>query len=258
VTETLRIKGWLAAEAEPDEWNALGRESVGGRLFLFRTRDAWTLVRVRHSTAYGDSGEPEDGHGYVATATYPDLNALREDLWRDGRQRDWRALAQAGFRTDADLTRLWTPVQIDLDLDKASVHRRDLGVRGDLRGVAGWEAEALDLAVTRLEELGFIVLEPTTDHRRFFPRDLLEGWSGNVVVGAVVVARYGYRADLVVAVDGAGEVYTRTPDVGSDPGEPRHRPPRPLTDEEGRRVEEAYDRRRTEQLRRDFGEEARR
>jgi len=161
---------------------------------------------------------------------------------------------------DPDLTALWTPVRIDHELhDKASVLRRELGVHGQRRREPDWPVEALGIAVDRLEELGFVVLQVAQDYRQVFGRGLGRGWEsgGNPIAGALVVAKYGYRAQLVVAVDGAGEVYVRTADGGFDPGERRRYPPRSLTKPEWRKVEEVYQRRRSEQFRRLEEEEER-
>ncbi|HSR23413.1 MAG TPA: hypothetical protein VLW53_07670, partial [Candidatus Eisenbacteria bacterium] len=88
-----------------------------------------------------------------------------------------------------------------------------------------------------LEEIGFVVLSSTDEPLTLFPRRLLRHWS-NTLVGAATVAGHRHRADVVVAVDGAGEVFTRTADSTFDPGAHREHPPRPLSDREAQRVEE--------------------
>jgi hypothetical protein len=95
------------------------------------------------------------------------------------------------------------------------------------------------LAVDRLWEIDFVVLRSEVDHRKVFPRGLGE-WS-NPVVGAAVATRLGHQIQLVVAIDGAGEIYTRSADTNFTPGEMRRYPPRPLTDRE---IDEAEELRR--------------
>jgi hypothetical protein len=250
--QSIDLKGWLVAEVEPEEWPQ-SHTLCGGRLFLFRTLQDWTLLRVRHVTHFDDEGSPKDGGGSADATSYPDLEALKADLERCGRSDGWPPLVKAGAANyDRDLMLLWTPVQIDLDLDRSSVHRRDFGLRGERRGQPGWQEEALALAVDRLEEIHFVVLEATSDHRQVFSRGLGKAWerTGNVVVGAVVAAAYGFRIPLVVAIDGAGEIYVRTADSSFDPGTRRRYPPRPLTSAEERRVEEIHQQRRAKELRR--------
>src|SRR5207245_3524537 len=129
---------WLVAEVEPEEW-PLSHTAYGGRLFLFRTPVDWTLLMVRHVTHFDEEGCPGDGGGSVDATTYPDLDALKTGLERYGLSADWRQLVKAGAANhDGDLMVLWTPVEIDLDLDRSSVHRRDLGLRGGRRGQPGW------------------------------------------------------------------------------------------------------------------------
>jgi hypothetical protein len=103
--------------------------------------------------------------------------------------------------------------------------------------------------VLRLEEIGFVVFASTTAATEIFPRRLIEHW-GNPVVGAVRAAREGLMVRLVAAVDGFGEVYVRSGDHSFDPGAPRLYAPRPLTEREWKRVEEAAQLRRAEARRR--------
>jgi len=186
-------------------------------------------------------------YGEELASTYASLDDLKSDLIQDGTE-DWRALVKSGAGEpyyDPDLMRLWAPVEIDQDLDKSSVYRRDLGARSARRQEAGWREEALGLAVARLEEIGFVVFRAEVELRKVFPRGLSGEWS-NPVVGAVVAARLGYRVQLVVAIDGAGEVYTRSPDTSFTPGERRRYPPRPLTERELDLAEEIRRQRRAE------------
>ena len=152
-------------------------------------------------------------------------------------------------KRDPDLVALWAPVQIDEDLRESSVHRRELGVRGDLRQRPDWQELALELGLLRLEELDFVVLRQETDATRLFPVGLVREHS-NVVVGAAVVAKHGLKARVLVAIDGAGEVFSRTGDSVFEPGHKRRYPPRPLTEREARAVEEALERQYAESLRR--------
>lgn len=247
MTDALRIDGWLVAEAEARR-SGSSRYWHEGRLFLFRSATAWTLLSVRHTTTYGETGSPESG----ATSAYlwsgPDLASVRIYLERDyGGQEEWHDLVEAGSKEDRELRDLWIPVEIDHDLSKSSVHERRLGYGGSLRRSEGWEETALGMAAMRLEELGFAILDTQRDMARIFGRRL--DWGGNAVAGALTLARYGYRADVGVAVDGFGEVYTRTPDSTLDPGADRRFPPRPLTEAEQRQAEAVFRRRREEQLR---------
>ena len=192
--QSINLSGWLVADVEPDEWRASGSSAYGGRLFLFRTVQDWTLLRVRHATDFDVEGSPEGGRGSVFTTTYADLEALKSDLERCGRSVDWRDLVKAGAANyDRDLMVLWTPVQIDRILDRSSVHRRDFSVGGERRRQRGWQEDALQLAVGRLEELHLVVLQATTDYRQVFRRGLGRAWEGigNVLVGAVMAAGYG-------------------------------------------------------------------
>jgi hypothetical protein len=251
----INVRGWLVAQVEPDPGFGSSRYQEGGRLFLFRTATDWTLLNVHTSLRWGSDDRPEEGWASVHAETYAGLDELKAAIVRYGRNEDWRALVKAGAESsdpDPALAALWTPVRIDHDLDKSSVHRRELGVHGQRRREPDWEAEALGLAVARLEEMGFVVLQVAGDWRQVFRRGLGRGWErgGNPIVGALVAAKYGYRAQLVVAVDGAGEVYVRTADANLDPGAPRRYPPRPLNEREWKRVEDLYQRRRSEQFRR--------
>ena len=247
--DRINVDGWLVAQIETDEGWPQGSSYYGGRLFLFRTGRDWTLLTVEYVTRWGEQA-PESGSARAWASTHPDLAAVKAEVQHYGRSADWRELVKAGAENDDELRALWTPVQIDLDLDKSSIHRRELGVHGELRRQPDWRAAALALAVARLEALGYVVLQATVEYRDVFQRGLPREWS-NPVVAAVVASRYSYRADLVVAVDGFGEVYVRTVDGGAfDPGAPRRFAPRPLTEREARQVEDIYRRRRDEALRR--------
>jgi hypothetical protein len=249
------IEGWLVAEVETHDWETSGGRRHGGRLFLFRSPERWTLLSVRHATGWeadeGEIGErPVNGDGTVTVSSYAAWPELKAGMDREFRSADWRDLVEAGAENDPELRELWAPVQIDLDLEKSTVHRPELGAHGWMRLQEGWRASALRLATSRLEELGFVVLSATTEHRKVFRRGGLGAWAGNEVVGAIVAAEHGWRAEMVVAVDGFGEVYTRTPDTSFDPGTQRRYPPRRLNEPEARRVEEVQRQRR-------FGEEMR-
>jgi hypothetical protein len=247
------VTGWLVAQVEPATGFGESVYQHDGRLLLFRTASDWTLLSVRTTTKWGEDDRPAEGWASACTATYASLDELKAGIERVGRNSDWCALVKAGAEGhDPALMALWAPVQIDHDLDRSSVHRQELRVRGQRRQQDGWKAEALGLAVARLEEIGFVPLHVTADHRQVFRRGLGRGWErgGNPIVGAVIAAKHGHRAQLVVAVDGAGEVYVRTADASFDPGERRRYPPRPLTKDERARVDDLYQRRRTDQLRR--------
>lgn len=246
--QRLSVTGWLVAEVElvSEIWS--GSRSRGGRLFLFRTSGDWTLLSVEHSTRWDENDRPQEGGAFITATSYPDLDAVKAALECGSRYEDWRKLVRAGAENSPELLALWTPVQIDIDLEKSSVHRRELGVHGGGRAIEGWQEGALDLAVERLQDIGFAVLDASADPARIFRRRLI--WDWNPIVGAAAIAKYGYRADVVVAIDGAGEIYVRTPDGSFDPGTPRRYPSRPLTQQEGRLAEELYRRRRSDQLRR--------
>jgi hypothetical protein len=247
------IDGWLVAEVEP--YRSFGWGSYdyhrGGRLSLFRTATTWTLLSVLTQARYDENDHPIEGEASVRATTYTSVDQLQAELVRDEAE-DWRRLVRSGASEpyhDPDLAALWAPVQIDHDLsDSSSIVRRDFGVRGERRQEAGWREEALALAVARLEEVGFVVLRSEVDYRKVFPRGLGGEWS-NPVVGAMVVARLGYRVQLVVAIDGAGEIYTRSVDTNFTPGEKRRYPPRPLSEREHEVVDEAFRRRHAERER---------
>src|SRR5215472_12792398 len=189
----INVNGWLVAEAEPDPGFGFSRYESGGRLFLFRSASAWTLLTLHTTAKWGDNDQREEGSASVHAEAYADLNEVQAGITRYGREEDWRRLVKAGAeRPDPDphLTALWTPVRIDSELDKSSVHRRELGVHGQRRQQADWQAEALGLAVVRLEELGYVVLQVADDYRSVFRRGLGGGWErgGNPIVGALVAA----------------------------------------------------------------------
>jgi len=241
------VRGWQVAEAEPYRGFGGYDYQRGGRLFLFRTATDWTLLSLRTRARYEQNDHPVQGEAWVRASTYASLDDLKSDLIQDGTE-DWRALVKSGAGEpyyDPDLMRLWAPVEIDQDLDKSSVYRRDLGARSARRQEAGWREDALGLAVARLEEIGFVVFRSEVELRKVFPRGLSGEWS-NPVVGAVVAARLGYRVQLVVAIDGAGEIYTRSRDTSFTPGERRRYPPRPLTERELDLAEEIRRQRRAE------------
>jgi hypothetical protein len=240
------LQGWLVADVEPQRRHGAYGAEGGGRLFLFRTVADWTLLSVRTRVKYDERDRPTEGEGWVRSATHANLQELKAELSRWGEEEDWRELVRAGAAgNDPDLSRLWAPVHIDEILREASVYVRDLALHAGGRHEADWRARALGLAVDRLEHLGFVVLRSDVDHRRVFRRGLGGEWS-NPVVGAVVAARLGYRVQLVVAIDGAGEVYVRTPDTNFTPGEPRRYAPQQLTEREWELVAEADRRRRTQ------------
>ena len=245
------IEGWQVAEVEAYRGFGAHEYERGGPLMLFRTAANLTLLSVRTRTRFDMNGQRVAGEAWVRATTYASLDELKAELVRDEVE-DWRALVKSGASEpyyDPDLTALWAPVQIDRDLDGSSVYRRDLGVRAAGRQERGWREEALALAVERLEEIGFVVLRSEVDHRKVFPRGLGGEWS-NPVVGAVLATRLGYRVQLVVAIDGAGEIYTRSADTNYTPGEKRRYPPRPLTERELDLAEELRRRRRAERERR--------
>lgn len=239
------INGWRVAEAEPYRGFGGYDYQRGGRLFLFRTATDWTLLSVRTRARCDQNDHPVEGEAWVRASTFTSLEELKADL---DETEDWRALVKSGAGEpyyDPNLMRLWAPVEIDQDLDKSSVYHRDLGARSSRRQEAGWREEALGLAVARLEEIGFVVFRSEVELRKVFPGGLSGEWS-NPVVGAVVAARLGYRIQLVVAIDGAGEVYTRSPDTSFTPGERRRYPPRHLTERELDLADEIRRQRRAE------------
>jgi hypothetical protein len=232
--QVMHFEGLLVAEVETSD----GRR----RLLLFRHVDPksqsgkWTLIEVLRVVV---PGWARASFGQVRRATTLDLQAFRKHLEDRGQAADWRALVRAGAGNDADLRALWTPVQIDLDLQGSTIYRRDLRIGKDRQRPADWRAAALAAAVERLWDLRFVVVESTTDVLEVFPGGLPH-WAEacDSLAGAVVAAKYDYRAALVVAVDGAGEVYVRTADPNLDPGAPRRFEPRPLTKREQREVEQ--------------------
>jgi hypothetical protein len=242
--QVLRLHGRLIAQVEKDDPHYGRGQQHRGWLFLFRAAQEWTVLSVRHTTRWSEPEGPElqpiEGWGSAGTQSFSDLGSLKAFLERELQSGDMRRLAQAGAQNDDELRALWTPVQIELDLDRSSIHRREFAIGGSQRGRVGWEDEALELAVERLTEIGFNVLQASTEARAIFSRGLGKAWerTGNVIVGAVVSARYGYRVDLVVAVDSAGEVYVRTADPTLVLGARRRNPPRPLTDAERRQLKE--------------------
>jgi hypothetical protein len=243
--QRIEIDGWAVAEVLPYRRHDDYGTQLGGRLMLFRTAGAWTLLSIHTRTRTDDLERPFDGGGWARSVTYASLDELKAPMTRHDVE-DWRALVMAGARNgDPDLIRLWVPVQIDSDLTDSSVHRDELRVGGAARREAGWREAALELAVDRLEQIGFVVLEADIDYRAVFPRGLGREWS-NPMVGAVAAARIGHRVQLVVAVDDFGEVYTRTPDTNLTPGEARRSPPRPMSDAELDQVEEIRRRRHAE------------
>jgi len=229
----MHFEGLLVAEVETSD----GRS----RLLLFRHIDPksrsgkWTLIEVLRVVV---PGWARASFGQVRRATTPDLQTLRKHLEDCGQANDWRALVRAGAARDTDLYALWAPVQIDLDLQGSSIYRRGLAVGKDGQRPSGWRWTALAEAVERLWDLGYTVVEATRDVLEVFPNGLPHWAEGcNSLAGAVVASKYNYRAALVVAVDGAGEVYVRTADPNLDPGAPRRFEPRPLTKREQREVE---------------------
>jgi hypothetical protein len=242
------IEGWQVAEVVAAGGLGVYDHLAGGRLTLFRSRaGGWTLLTHQSRVKHDETGQPVEGEAWLRAKSYAGLDELKAELVKWGQEEDWRELVKSGAGEpyyDLDLMRLWAPVQIDLDLNQSSVYRRELALRGGGRAREGWRGEALGLAVDRLEQIGFVVLKSEVDHRKVFPRGLGE-WS-NPVVGAVVAARLGHRVQLVVAIDGAGEIYTRSADANFTPGEPRRHPPKPLTDRELDQVEELRRRRREE------------
>lgn len=242
--DRIDIDGWPVAHIEAHEAGG-----YTGHLFLYRTSSTWTLLTITEVTGWDpETGRPRSGRAEAIAATYAGLAELRSAMMPGPRAAEWRELVKVGSASDHELRALWTPVRIDHNLERSSVHRRELRVGGERRRSEGWQAEALGLAVERLEELGFVLLAATREPRTIFRRGLGRAWerSGNVVVGAVSAARYGWRADLVVAVDGFGEVYVRTADTSFDPGAPRRYPPRPLNRRESARVDEVHRQRRVD------------
>jgi hypothetical protein len=244
----MEVRGWLVAEVEARPRGFGGPD--GGRLLLFRTATNWSLLQVSYQTSWdADSDLPVDGWAYVWSETYASLAELKAGMGRGiWSSEAWWELVKAGAKNpphDELLRRLWAPVRIDLDLERSSIYRPEYAAPGAGRQEMAWQADALVVAVDRLEELGFVVLEQTTNAIDLFPRQLITDWS-NPVVGAVKAAAHGYSVRLMVAVDDAGEIYTRSGDSRFDPGAPRHYPPRPLTRREARQVEEVYRQRRAE------------
>jgi hypothetical protein len=243
--QRIEIEGWPVAEVPPHRrYDDYGLQ-LGGRLMLFRTACSWTLLSIHTRARTDDLGHPLEGQAWARAVRHASLDELQAAMTRHDAD-DWRALVMAGARNgDPDLMRLWAPIQIDGDLTNSSVHRDELRVGGAARRQAGWREAALELAVDRLEQIGFVVLEADVDYRRVFPRGLGREWS-NPMVGAVAAARLGHRVQLVVAIDDFGEVYTRTPASNPTPGEPRRFPPRPFSEAELDQVEEIRRRRRAE------------
>jgi hypothetical protein len=246
--QRIDLRGWLVTEIEAD----LMFSEARCRLSLFRTATTWSLLQMVHRTNWDENGQPVGGSLRAWVDTFDSLEALRAEIERSYRGTSWRELVRVGASSpnhDPDLMRLWSPVKVDLELEQSSVHVREFGARGQRRQQAGWQVEALAHAVLRLEEIGFVVFDSTTTATEIFPRRLIEQWS-NPVVGAVRAAREGLMVRLVVAVDGFGEIYTRSGDHSFDPGAPRRYAPRKLTEREWKRVEEANQLRRAEARRR--------
>jgi hypothetical protein len=243
--QRIDIKGWLVAEVPACRGFGDYGDRPGGRLSLFRTATDWTLLSLRTRARYDERDDPVEGEAWARSRPYASLDELRADLVT-GEVEDWRALVKAGAGNyDPDLARLWAPVQIDSELDESSVHRRELAVGAAGRRDPAWRELALGLAIDRLEEIGFVVLASDLDHGKVFPRGLGGEWA-NPIVGALVAAWRAYRVRLVVAIDGGGEVYTRSADTNYTPGEKRRYPPKPMTEREVEHVAELRRRRRAE------------
>lgn len=103
------------------------------------------------------------------------------------------------------------PERIGRDFDHASIHNRDLvGAAGYLdarslpapgRVLGDWRHHAREATAARVQELGYDVVGE---------RPELAGAAAggpNELVGALLVARYGYRVATVVRVDGCSEIY---------------------------------------------------
>ena len=244
MAEYLTVNGWLVAETETHPAAPSGR-SYGGRLFLFRSPDGWALLHVQHGSQWSQDGRPLEGRASALIKTFPDLGALRSHLHYHSYSREWRQLVEAGWVADAELRALWTPVQIDMDLDRSSIYHRELAEQGPGRDLKGWRGIALEEALARLQDMGFVVLKSSSDVLDIFGSPL--EWPWNRRLGAAAVTKYGYRADVVVAIDPCGEIYTRTPDGTFEPGESRRYPPRPLTAGEAEQARQIYERRRADQ-----------
>jgi hypothetical protein len=248
--EFIDIRGWLVAEATPTIWPVVA-DDAGRRLALYRRLGGWTLLREHRWLRRDGTDRPIDGRASVRATDHADLAGVAAALERESAAWDWRALLEAGWQAtdpDPEVRTLWAPVQIDRELDQASVHHRELGEREAGRQDPGWKAAALCLSAVRLEELGFVMLEVHEDHDEVFRRGLGRMWddTGYAMVGALVAAHHGYRIAIVVAVDGAGEVFPRTADHGAGPGARRSYPHRPLSDREREEVQRIYRHRREE------------
>jgi hypothetical protein len=226
----LNIDGLLVAETEVDD-GAQGR-NYRGRLLLFRNHDPkarrrrWTLLELRHVNM---GTEPPLGFGVVSDVTAGDLLGIRDWVVDLNGVHNWRALVRAGAGNDPELRALWIPVQINLDLQASSLYHRGLRVREDGRRPKNWRRAALGEAVARLlPGLGFVVTDSDTDVRAIFP-DGLPHWERDCYSTAV---KYGYRVNLVSAIDGAGEIHVRAADPCFDPGADQRHAPCPLAEEE--------------------------
>jgi hypothetical protein len=193
----------LADVALKDTW-PLADTRHGGRLLLFRNKRGWTVLTLRHAATWSDR-EPTSGFAHVSVVTHSDLTTIAAYMGTDA----WRSLLEAGAKVDVDLRAIWTPVQIDSELTDC---RTDLPQLAASPG--GWQAATLAEVVARLGERHFAVWHSTTRTVDVFPDGLPVACvrRSSTIVGAAVVAKYGYRADLVIVLNRAGELYAQAAD----------------------------------------------
>lgn len=246
--QRIRIDGWLIAEtATVAQWNAWDQR---GHLFLFRGDREWTLLTLNRSTQLDEFGYPTGGRASVYAESFLDLPSLRAELARAGLSSTWRELVKAGAENaDRALLDLWTPVRLERSLARCSVRVAGLAADAGGRKEHGWAVAAVSAAVDRLRERGFVVLKTDNEYQRLLG-DAVEVWAGTQLIGAAIVARYGLKTRVGIAVDQWGEVYIRMPESGFEPGDSLEWPPEPLSDADWGVVKQADGERRAQARRR--------
>ncbi|MGH9030486.1 MAG: hypothetical protein ACRDZV_00010 [Acidimicrobiia bacterium] len=201
--------GVLIATVELERWPST--YDPADTCFLFRSPEVWTTLTLRRTEKWEDDVDRAvAGSLRVIIEEHPtatDLARVMQDVYGFT---GWRAMLDAASAVDPDLRRVWVPVQVERDLNRASFYRPDLVQRVEAGDPATLRQLCADIEL-ELASVGFEVRAMDAQVRR-------DRIGGNPVLAHAVLRRYGHVFDAVVRMDCAGEIYTR------------------LTDDSGRRV----------------------
>ena len=203
VAHAYPFAGVLVATIELERWPSTN--DPADTCFLFRPAAGWTTLTLRRTEKWSDDGDQlVAGIARVIIEEHRTATDLARAMQGAYGFTGWTAILDAASAIDPDLRRLWVPVQVERDLDRASFYCPDLVEHVEAGDLATLRQLCADVEL-ELASAGFGVRAVDADVRR-------DRNGGNPVLASAVLRRYGHEFDTVVRMDCAGEVYTRLTD----------------------------------------------